>query len=107
MYTNAYVPAAHHSLLALLYCLAGSISLTSLNGSGSLEGGAPPQAPPRSTSVRNVLNRKSGSSIDSRDGSPSSTPRVSIIKNTRTEPLLVWPHNGVMRAMQILCGQLS
>lgn len=54
-------------------------SLPSLNGSVGVNqtdgGDMPPPAPPRSTSVRNIINRKSGSSVDSRDASPTSTPR--------------------------------
>lgn len=36
----------------------------------------PPPAPPRSFSVRQSSNRKSGSSFGSRDASPTSTPQV-------------------------------
>lgn len=75
--------------------LAPQTSLSSLNGNaggvpeaGLGPGDTPPAAPPRSTSVRNIVNRKSGSSIDSRDGSPSSTPR-----NGSTP---VTPHREVM-----------
>ena len=61
-------------------------SLSSLNGNATgggqkADGAIPPPAPPRSTSVRNLINnRVSGSSLDSsRDVSPTSTPRVGII----------------------------
>ena len=51
---------------------SGQISLTS-SGSASE---VPPPAPPRSFSVRQSANRKSGSSFGSRDASPTSTPQV-------------------------------
>ena len=77
----------------ILLISAGQSSLTGSGGGsttpspsvgGSGGGDLPPPAPPRSSSVRLQQNRRSGSSLGSRDTSPSATPQVRLHTHANT-----------------------
>ncbi len=93
-------------------CVTGQFSWSPSQSSSSMYNGSsssstgqqgeapPPLAPPRSTSVRHPVNRMSGSSFDSRDGSPSSLSRVS--NQTCEQEFFCWYVRGLFVCLLVV-----